>query len=78
LFNCHVVHIVPELQSWVDRIQAVVPGTGQRVWWNGLWMQKAPGVSMRQLAAATLPHLIKTFQLGILQVRVWHKCCVSM
>jgi hypothetical protein len=54
-------------QSWIDRIQSVVPGTGQRIWWNGLWMQKAPGVSLRQLAAATLPHLVTSFQVDILQ-----------
>ncbi len=35
---------------WPGRVNAVVPGTGLHVWWDGLWMEKAEGLSLSQLS----------------------------
>ncbi len=32
------------------RVNAVVPGTGLHVWWDGLWMEKADGLSLNQIS----------------------------
>eukprot|EP00798_Chlamydomonas_sp_ICE-L_P026263 gene26263-17365_t len=38
---------------WIDPVDAIVPEYGVHIWWNGLWMEKADGISMNQLAILT-------------------------
>jgi hypothetical protein len=45
-------------QVWIAPVNAVIPGTGQYVWWNAVWMEKAQGVSLHQLAMASHPSLV--------------------
>eukprot|EP00798_Chlamydomonas_sp_ICE-L_P002980 gene2980-12990_t len=35
---------------WIDPVGAIVPEYGVHIWWNGLWMEKADGISMSQLS----------------------------
>eukprot|EP00798_Chlamydomonas_sp_ICE-L_P002984 gene2984-12992_t len=35
---------------WIDPVGAIVPEYGVHIWWNGLWMERADGISMNQLA----------------------------
>lgn len=43
-------HLVTWSQVWPGRVNAVVPKHGLHVWWDGLWMEKAEGVSLNQLS----------------------------
>ncbi|PNW72358.1 hypothetical protein CHLRE_16g672049v5 [Chlamydomonas reinhardtii] len=38
------------IKVWPGRVNAVVPKHGLHVWWDGLWMEKAEGVSLNQLS----------------------------
>jgi hypothetical protein len=32
------------------RLNAVIPGIGFHIWWDGLWMEKADGISLNMLS----------------------------
>eukprot|EP00798_Chlamydomonas_sp_ICE-L_P026265 gene26265-17367_t len=38
---------------WIDPVDAIVPEYGVHIWWNGLWMEKADGISLSQLSRST-------------------------
>ncbi|KAG2494960.1 hypothetical protein HYH03_006895 [Edaphochlamys debaryana] len=38
------------IKVWPARVNAVVPKHGVHVWWDGLWMEKAEGISLNQLS----------------------------
>ncbi|KXZ55757.1 hypothetical protein GPECTOR_2g1307 [Gonium pectorale] len=38
------------IKVWPGRVNAVLPGHGLHVWWDGLWMERAEGTSLNQLS----------------------------
>ncbi|GFR47810.1 hypothetical protein Agub_g9587 [Astrephomene gubernaculifera] len=38
------------IKVWPGRVNAVVPGHGLHVWWDGLWMERAEGFSLNHLS----------------------------
>ncbi|GIL86258.1 hypothetical protein Vretifemale_14600 [Volvox reticuliferus] len=38
------------IKVWPGRVNAVVPGHGLHVWWDGLWMERAEGLSLNQIS----------------------------
>ncbi|KAG1679849.1 hypothetical protein FOA52_012763 [Chlamydomonas sp. UWO 241] len=41
------------IKVWVAPVNAIEPSTGLHVWWDGLWMERAPGISLNQLSYIT-------------------------
>lgn len=54
------------IQVWVAPVNAIEPQTGLHIWWDGLWMERAPGISLNQLSYITR----KTFVQDTIQVRL--------
>lgn len=58
------------VQVWSEKVNAVVPGLGFHVSWDGLWMQRAEGVSMHQLAYKTKYQYLKGMLLNLMHERL--------
>ena len=56
-------------------VNAVVPGLGLHVWWYGLWMERAEGLSLNQLAYLGRKDLVEKMILNLMQVCT---CCVRV
>lgn len=50
-------------------MNAIDPATGIHIWWSGLWMERAEGVSMNQLAYITRKSFVGE-TIALLQVRL--------
>lgn len=55
-------------QVWLAPVNAVLPGLGIHVWWYGLWMERAEGLSMNQIAYLGKRDLVEKTIVGLLQV----------
>ena len=58
----------PFSQVWIAPVNAVEPSTGLHIWWYGLWMQRAPGISLNQLSYVTMRAFVQETVMGLLQV----------
>ncbi len=47
------LRVCARAQVWVAPVHAVVPEWGLHIWWNALFMEKAPGISLNQLSYIT-------------------------
>ncbi len=54
---------------WLAPVNAVMPGVGIHVFWWGLWMERAPGLSLNQLAYLGRKDLVENMIINLLQVR---------
>ncbi|KAG2488696.1 hypothetical protein HYH03_012697 [Edaphochlamys debaryana] len=46
------------IKVWPARVNAIVPGYGVHITWDGLWMERAPGLSLNMLSyGRTSPHM---------------------
>ena len=50
-------------------VNAVEPGSGLHIWWNGLWMERAEGISLNQLSYITRKTFVESTIMDLLQVR---------
>ncbi|MEW5319050.1 MAG: hypothetical protein WDW38_010226 [Sanguina aurantia] len=41
------------VRVWLAPVNAILPGVGLHIWWDGLWMAKADGISLNQLSYVT-------------------------
>ena len=57
----------PVAQVWLAPVNAVVPESGFHIWWNGLWMDKAEGVSMNALSYITTRAFVQDTMIRLLQ-----------
>eukprot|EP00798_Chlamydomonas_sp_ICE-L_P002978 gene2978-12987_t len=55
---------------WIDPVGAIVPEYGVHIWWNGLWMEKADGISMSQLSRSTNHAFVSNTTMDLLQVKL--------
>ena len=49
-------------------VNGIEPSTGLHIWWQGLWMTRAPGISLNQLSYVTRRDFLKDTILDLLQV----------
>jgi hypothetical protein len=57
------------IKVWVAPVNAIEPVSGLHIWWYGLWMERAEGVSLNQLADSTRPKTAaRAAFLSVLQV----------
>ncbi|KAG1664282.1 hypothetical protein FOA52_009785 [Chlamydomonas sp. UWO 241] len=47
LSECGLLHMTPK--TWLAPVNGVDPESGRLIWWDGLWMDFAVGVSLQQL-----------------------------
>ena len=59
-------------QVWIAPVNAIVPGLGLHIWWYGLWMQRAEGISLNQLSYITRKTFVEATIMDLLQV--WTSC----
>ncbi len=52
---------------WVAPVNAILPESGFHVWWDAMWQERAPGVSMNFFAFMGKGHVPHDVQLDILQ-----------
>jgi hypothetical protein len=50
----------------VGRVNAVLPETGFHVWWDALWQERSPGISLNYFAFMGQGHLPHDMQLDVL------------
>ena len=55
-------------QVWIAPVNAIVPGLGLHIWWYGLWMQRAEGISLNQLSYITRKTFVEETIMDLLQV----------
>jgi len=55
------------IKTWLAPVNAVIPGSGFHIYWQGLWMERAPGLSLNQLAYLGRRDLVETLILKLLQ-----------
>ena len=55
-------------QVWIAPVNAIDPATGLHIWWYGLWMQRAPGISLNQLSYVTRRAFVQNTVMDLLQV----------
>ena len=53
---------------WIAPVNAVVQGTGLHIWWYGLWMQRAEGISLNQLSYITRKKFVGDKIMDLMQV----------
>ena len=63
-----LIHTLCVFQVWIAPVNAVVPGTGLHIWWYGLWMQRAEGISINQLSYITRKKFVEDTIMDLLQV----------
>ena len=50
-------------------VNAVEPGSGLHIWWQGLWMERAEGISLNQLSYITRKTFVESTIMDLLQAR---------
>eukprot|EP00798_Chlamydomonas_sp_ICE-L_P023697 gene23697-9238_t len=61
--ECGLMHATSKV--WIHSVDAIVPGYGVHIWWNGLWMEKADGISINQLSKSTKVELNKAQEVEV-------------
>lgn len=64
------MHASGGVQVWVDKVNAIIPDLGYHVAWDGLWMERAHGVSMHQIAYKSKFSYLKDTLLGLMHDRL--------
>mmetsp|Transcript_3357 Transcript_3357/g.7341 ORF Transcript_3357/g.7341 Transcript_3357/m.7341 type:complete len:538 (+) Transcript_3357:145-1758(+) len=58
------------VKVWIAPVNAIVPGSGLHIWWNGLWMERAQGVSLNQLSYITRKMFVQQTIMELLQAKL--------
>lgn len=66
--DCGLMGVLPS--HWVAPVDGVLPGSGYRITWDGLWAELSPGASLENLAAHGAPPAAPAALLDLLQRRL--------
>ncbi|GAX73008.1 hypothetical protein CEUSTIGMA_g460.t1 [Chlamydomonas eustigma] len=58
------------VKVWLAPVNAVDPDTGLHIWWYGLWMQRAEGISLNQLSYITRKSFVEETIMDLLQTKL--------
>jgi hypothetical protein len=61
-------HTLSRTQVWTAPVNAIEPSTGLHIWWDGLWMERAEGISLNQLSYITRKSFVRETIIDLLQV----------
>lgn len=66
--DCQLGALLP--RQWLGRVDGVLPGSGYRVSWDGLWADFVVGVSLENLVHGGTPRLAPALLLDVLQQKL--------
>lgn len=58
------------MQTWLAPVNGIEPETGLHIWWLGLWMERAEGISLNQLSYITRKTFVEDTIMDLLQTKL--------